>query len=508
MTTSTPTLTPGAAVAPGVGADAELFRRVTRDDYPHWLNHIAPAAGCAHPIRLRGTLHHVEADTGRLLESRHTSTMPDETLYVPCSNRRAVVCPSCAETYRADTFHLIRAGLAGGKGVPDTVTDHPCLFLTLTAPSFGPVHTRHLSARTGAPRPCRRRRNPETCPHGLVLACDRVHDEHDTQLGRPLCPECYDYPGHAVWNAWAGELWRRTTITANRELRRLAKSLGVRLRLSYAKVAEYQRRGLVHFHALIRLDGHDPTDPDAILAPDERVTTAHLEDLLRHAASSTTFRTPAHPANPEGWRIAWGGQLDPRHVTLSPVDVDDAGQVTTTAVAAYLAKYATKATETTGHAAARITTDTITVYADPTTHTGRLVAACWRLGKRPRTIRTSEERDTWAETYGRLRRWAHMLGFGGHFSTKSRRYSTTLGALRAARRAWHRAQTPAPPAPAPPADHDTAGDDTVLVINELTFAGIGWHTSADALLANTAAARAREQRATAREELTTANYQH
>ncbi|GLW94789.1 hypothetical protein Aglo03_56050 [Actinokineospora globicatena] len=36
-----------------------------------------------------------------------------------------------------------------------------------------------------------------------------------------------------------------------------------------------------------------------------------------------------------------------------------------------------------------------------------------------------------------LRDWAHMLGYGGHFSTKSRHYSTTLGAMRAAR-ARHR----------------------------------------------------------------------
>jgi hypothetical protein len=61
--------------------------------------------------------------------------------------------------------------------------------------------------------------------------------------------------------------------------------------------------------------------------------------------------------------------------------------------------------------------------------------------------------------------------------------------------------------PHQPADLDTAGADTILVINELVLAGIGWHTSADALLANTAAARAREHRATVREELTTANYQ-
>ena len=32
-----------------------------------------------------------------------------------------------------------------------------------------------------------------------------------------------------------------------------------------------------------------------------------------------------------------------------------------------------------------------------------------------------------------------MLGFGGHFATKSRRYSTTHEALRAARPEWRRA---------------------------------------------------------------------
>ena len=49
------------------------------------------------------------------------------------------------------------------------------------------------------------------------------------------------------------------------------------LRLSYAKVAEYQHRGIVHFHALVRLDGVNPADKDAIVAPDPSVTAAHLE---------------------------------------------------------------------------------------------------------------------------------------------------------------------------------------------------------------------------------------
>jgi hypothetical protein len=40
----------------------------------------------------------------------------------------------------------------------------------------------------------------------------------------------------------------------------------------------------------------------------------------------------------------------------------------------------------------------------------------------------------------KLRDRAHGLGFGGHFLTKSRRYSTTMGALRMVRRDHARRQ--------------------------------------------------------------------
>ncbi|CAM5710212.1 replication initiator [Streptomyces aurantiogriseus] len=65
----------------------------------------------------------------------------------------------------------------------------------------------------------------------------------------------------------------------------------------------------------------------------------------------------------------------------------------------------------------------------------------------------------------RLRAWAHMLGFRGHFSTKSRRYSTTLGALRTARADWRRAQ------PATPVE--TEATETTLVPAHWVFAGTG-----------------------------------
>ena len=54
-----------------------------------------------------------------------TASEPDETLLKCCGNRREAVCPTCARTYRGDAYQLVAAGLSGGKGVPDTVTEHP-----------------------------------------------------------------------------------------------------------------------------------------------------------------------------------------------------------------------------------------------------------------------------------------------------------------------------------------------------------------------------------------------
>ncbi len=157
-----------------------------------------------------------------------------------------------------------------------------------------------------------------------------------------------------------------------------------------------------------------------------------------------------------------------------------------------------------GHVSSRLRPDTVRDYARHDTHPGRQIDTCWYLGGRPHDPEDPGadewDRDQWAETWGRLQRRAHMLGFGGHFSTRSRRYSTTLGALRQARRDWRREHTTA----GPQNDLDDQADDdtTEIIVSSLAFAGIGWHTSADALLANTAAANARARRRAARDELT------
>src|SRR5262249_48440081 len=157
------------------------------------------------------------------------------------------------------------------------------------------------------------------------------------------------------------------------------------------------------------------------------------------------------------------------------------GQITDSMAAGYLAKYATKSTEITGHLSSRLDHKSIDIYADPDgTHAERLIDACWTLG------RPSQWRG--------LRRWAHMLGFGGHFLTKSRTYSVTFRLLREARVIWRRTDTTGPET-----DIDLVDGETVLVDNFLQFVGSGWHTTGDAILAATAADMARRRREAARE---------
>jgi hypothetical protein len=281
-----------------------------------------------------------------------------------------------------------------------------------------------------------------------------------------------------VWNAHAPELWRRTVIGLRRQLDKLAKTHGTRVKLSYAKVAEFQRRGLIHFHAIFRLDGLDPVHPERVIPSHPAFTAEVVADAIRQVASVTWFATVSHPARPKGWDIRWGTQVDPRVVRLT-----DDGEITDVAVASYLAKYSTKSTEPVGALAGRITADNAHVYATTGSHQGRLITACLKLGGHRH------------EDFQALRRWAHMLGYRGHFATKSRRYSTTMRALRAARRNWKRRQHPT-------ARH--GGDTTIVTVTDLRWDGRGWRTAGDALLALSAAARAREHRRVAREEMTAA----
>jgi hypothetical protein len=457
--------------------------------YARWAEQVAATGYCTHPVRLRGRVEHADAETGEVRTVYSTEREPDATLLKACGNRRASVCASCSATYQADSFQLLAAGLRGGKGIPETVAAHPRLFVTFTAPSFGRVHSR--KAQGLLVFPCHPFRQGATCPHGKRAGCWQRHEEDDPRLGEPLCARCYQAGAQVLWNALAGRLWSRTTIYVYRALAQLAGltegELRRLVRVSFAKVAEYQKRGAVHFHAIIRLDAATDCGRPACVAPPPTGFTADLlERAVRQAAATVAVPCPAVDDDQAVTLVArWGEQLDVHPIT----EAGDEGELSAEQVAGYVAKYATKSTEALGatldHRVCEVELEGLDVPA----HVAELVRACWELGSRPGLAGL------------RLQKWAHMLGFGGHFSTKSRRYSTTLGALRRARVAYasRRRRGDALPLDA----WGRPEDDQAVIVASWSYLGSGYQSTGEAWLAASAAAWAREARRIAREELRT-----
>jgi len=422
VSTDREVMLPGGLVIPA-GLDpvmADVIGVVNRPDHAAWMRQVERIGGCAHPVHLKGFTRLRERASGQVVSEFSTRDMPGGVLLVRCGNRRASRCPSCAYLYQGDVYQLVRAGMDGGKGIPDTVSGHPRVFATLTAPSFGAVHCHRPSGnRTGNGDigPCHPRRTL-VCEHDQTTVCFARHGDDDPVVGTPLCADCYDYTGAVIWQASVGMLWERFCIYLRRHLAKVsgrsAAQVTADVRLSYVKIVEYQRRGLVHIHAVIRADGM-PCDPDsedegsalAVIAPPAWVTAGLLAGAVVSAARAVRVRVDG--GNVGYWSFGWGAELDVHDITAFPGE-DGAGKV-----AAYVAKYATKDTEVTGWESWRRPTNQRGVHAE------MMVAAAFGLCEVP-------------ELAGlKLGRWGRELAYRGHVSSKSRRYSTTLGKLRQAR---------------------------------------------------------------------------
>jgi hypothetical protein len=132
-------------------------------------------------------------------------------------------------------------------------------------------------------------------------------------------------------------------------------------------------------------------------------------------------------------------------------------------VAGYVAKYATKSTEVLGVTLDHRVSEVELEGLDLPAHAAELVRACWELGGR---------------------------------------YSTTLGALRRARvaSAIRRRRGDTLPLDAWGRPED---DQAVIVVASWLYLGSGYQSNGEAWLAGSAAARAREARRIAKEELRT-----
>ncbi|MFF9337681.1 replication initiator protein RepSA [Streptomyces albogriseolus] len=451
-----------AGAAASMGTDpvtlADLLRVASAPGFDRWRDQVRRTGGCSDPIHLSGTTVTRDARTGDVLYSYSTAEEPGGRLRVACGNRRASRCPSCAWTYAGDAYHLIRAGLTGDPrmGIPDGVRIHPGVFATLTAPSFGPVHNRPENGR------CR---------------CGVAHPEDAAELGTALDADTYDYAGAVLWNNHAGDLWRRFTIYLRREIAARAGITQATLRevcrISFGKVAEFQKRGAVHFHAVVRLDG--PAGPHD--TPPEWASTALLGDAIRDAAARVSV--PIAPAGDIPARVLrWGAQVDVRAIGT------DGQELNEQAVAAYVAKYATKAAETTGTVDRRVgELSELDKRPNLPDHTRRLIQACHALDQH------YPDRKLWP--------WAHMLGFRGHFLTKSRRYSSTFAERRQVRADFRARQERRERG----LSEDLADSEgSTLVLAHWSYAGHG-HTPGESWLAASIAKEIRLNRETAREAL-------
>jgi hypothetical protein len=438
---SQPALTPASLVV--------LSRRYGAGA-PRVVELIRRTGGCTSPIRLEGDSVAVSTSTGEVLGRRSTRSEAPGFVLVACGNRRASRCPPCSEIYRRDAYFLVSAGLSGNeaKGVSSSVATHPVVFATFTAPSFGAVHRRVV--RGGRVLRCRPFAGSTECQHGVPNSCLERHPDDASRIGQALCHDCYDYEASALWNATLGALWRRTVTYLPRELAALSRlsvrALRSQVRVTYAKVAEFQARGAVHVHAVIRLDG--PDGPET--APTAGATAQRLAEAVARAAARVSVTVD----RPDGRELVvrWGQQIDVRPITR---DLQDGG-VDGAAVAGYIAKYATKDAQIAGGLDRRIRSQHQIELAEVGDHARRLMRSAWAISPR----------------------WANSFGFRGHFLTKGRRYSVTFRVLRGAR-AQFRAQADqwlAQVRAAQPGD--------IVIRRDLRYAGSGLSPAERAVAAN------------------------
>ena len=206
---------------------------------------------------------------------------------VRCGSRLREVCPGCANLAYGDYHAILRSG------VFDASATDRFIFLTVTAPSFGPVH--RVAKDAAGARSCR---------------CGQIHDPRDDAdlRGIPLDVATYDYAAQVDFNATAGQLWNATRTLLVQHFPGL----------TYAGAYEDQARGAVHLHVLLRLPGdiYAPSVPEQIRALVSGVVTTSRDTGLQRT---------------------WGRQIDVRSV-IPGADLGRTLSYTLKSVIGYLTK--------------------------------------------------------------------------------------------------------------------------------------------------------------------------
>ena len=343
---------------------------------------------CRHPVRLKGRIDAIDLATGELRPVYDTATEPGGALLTACGNRRETVCPPCSAVYKRDARQLVRAGLTGGKGIPETVAAHPCVFATFTAPSFGPVHARRMRGHTVLP--CRPRRDARTRAlparprHLLPRPPPSRGPAAGTAAVRPTAtttpPRCCSTPARPTCGAgssptcpaasppWPGcpsggcGRWCGSATSRSPSTRPAAWSTST------------------------------PSSAwTALRCPAATTPTAHRpRPSPRTCCATRSARPPqrsAITADPGGGqlpvRLGFGTQTDARPIRHDPALPGTGGKLSVQAVANYIAKYATKALDAPGIPARPLRTLADLHAVRCSRHYQRMITCAWQLGGSP-----------------------------------------------------------------------------------------------------------------------------
>lgn len=187
-------LAPPPVVAPDRDAQAATAAEAAQiEQTADALEALGIKLPCQRPVRMIRDA--IDTTTGEVTSS--------EEVLLRCNSRLARVCPSCAALYRGDIQAIMRDGLQLAAAQGETI-----IFLTLTAPGFGPIH---YTPPVPPPRLNARRRAAWERRHLRRCQCGQLHAPEDRRWkGLPATPDSYDYCAQVAWNSAAGRLWSRT----------------------------------------------------------------------------------------------------------------------------------------------------------------------------------------------------------------------------------------------------------------------------------------------------------
>lgn len=197
-------------------------------------------------------------------------------IFVPCKSRFAARCLNCSRVYADDYKAIARSG--GPFERPDTAPECYYYFVTMTAPSFGEVHRvpKHVEEKSIS---------RET----LRCKCGEIHAATDTHLaGIPIEMHKYHWVAAARWNRDSGTLFN--SWKAN--IRSIFPGM------SYFGVREWQQRGSLHYHLIVRIP----------LAEIAGRSPRKIRNLIRRKIRATSA------TGLEGNKVQWGKQCDVQEI--------------------------------------------------------------------------------------------------------------------------------------------------------------------------------------------------